>query len=62
MIITIDDLRGDAPLTRIQGHGWYPARPINYQCRTLRQRLKEAWMVFRGKADPFIWPEDSLKK
>jgi|688.fasta_scaffold190153_5 hypothetical protein len=60
MIVTIKDLGRDCPLTEIKGHGWFPARPINYQCRTLRVRFREAWMVFAGKADPFVWPEDSL--
>lgn len=60
MIVTIKDLGGDCPKTEIKGRGWYPARPINYQCRTLRERLQEAWMVFTGRADPFVWPEDSL--
>lgn len=60
MIVTIKDLGSDCPKTEIKDHGWFPARPINYQFRTLRERLREAWMVFRGKADPFVWPEDSL--
>jgi hypothetical protein len=60
MIVTIKDLGRDCPLTEIKGHGWFPARPIDYQCRTLRVRFREAWMVFTGKADPFVWPEDSL--
>lgn len=62
MIITIEDLSRDCPKTEIKGHGWYPARPINYKCRSLKERIKESWMVFTGKADPFIWPEDSLIK
>jgi len=45
----------DAPMACIDGK-WVPARPINYQCRTLLERLKEAWLVFQGKADAFIWP------
>jgi hypothetical protein len=60
MIVTIKDLGRDCPHTEIKGHGWFPARPINYQCRTLRERFQEAWMVFTGKADPFVWPQDSL--
>lgn len=60
MIVTIKNLGRDCPQTEIKGHGWFPARPINYQCRTLMERLREAWMVFTGKADPFVWPEDSL--
>ena len=33
------------------------ARPINYQCRTFKERLREVWRVFTGKYDPFEWPE-----
>lgn len=36
---------------------WVPARPENHKYRTLRQRLREAWAVFTGKADAFTWPE-----
>lgn len=42
--------------TEINGR-WVPARPINHTCRTLRERLSEAWAVFTGKADAFTWPE-----
>lgn len=58
MIITIEDLGPDCPKTEVEGRGWVPARPRNYRCRTLRERLREAWLVFTGKADPFVWPED----
>jgi hypothetical protein len=37
---------------------WIPARPINYQFRSLKDRIKESWMVFVGKAEVFVWPED----
>lgn len=36
---------------------WVPARPLNYRYRTLRERVVEAWKVFIGKAEGFIWPE-----
>ena len=36
---------------------WVPARPINYTCRNLREKLRDAWMVFTGKADALVWPE-----
>jgi len=36
---------------------WVPARPINWTCRTFKERLRESWAVFTGKAEPFIWPE-----
>ena len=61
MIITIKDLTDNCPQTHIKGHGWFPARPMNYRYRKICERFKEAWMVFCGKADPFVWPEDSLK-
>lgn len=35
---------------------WVPARPINYKIRSLRQKVKQALDVFRGKADAFYWP------
>lgn len=36
---------------------WVPARPLNWQYRSLKQRIKEAYAVFTGKADAFIWPK-----
>ena len=36
---------------------WVPARPINYRFRTLRERIRDAWAVFTGRADAFRWPE-----
>jgi len=44
------------PMTCINGK-WIPARPINYKCRTLKQRIKEAYAIFIGKAEAFVWPE-----
>ena len=40
--------------TQINGK-WHPVRPINYKHRSLKQRLKEAIAVFRGKAECFLW-------
>jgi hypothetical protein len=37
---------------------WVPARPANYQFLTLRERLRDAWAVFQGKADAVKWPEN----
>jgi hypothetical protein len=34
---------------------WVPARPLNEDFRTLKQRIKEAWAVFTGKASAFTW-------
>ena len=36
---------------------YYVARPINYQCRTFRERIKEAWLVFTGKAEAVVFEE-----
>lgn len=43
--------------TFINGH-WYPARPIgNYKVfNPLINRIKDAWEVFRGRADAVKWP------
>jgi hypothetical protein len=38
-------------------HEWVPARPYNYQFRSLRERLRDAWAVFTGTADAVKWPE-----
>ena len=35
---------------------WVPAKPLNY--RSLGKKIKEAWLVFTGKADCFKWPEN----
>jgi hypothetical protein len=56
MIVTLRDLK-DGPQACINGM-WVPARPINYRHRYLFERLREAWLVFTGKYDPFVWPED----
>ena len=37
---------------------WVPARPINYQARSFKEKLKDAWMVYKGKADALVWPEN----
>jgi hypothetical protein len=34
--------------------GWVPCRPIGRT--SIRERLRAAVMVFRGKADIIIWP------
>lgn len=33
-----------------------PARPIDWKYRTWRERIRDAWAVFTGKADAFRWP------
>ena len=42
--------------TEIQSGKWVPARPCNSRYRTMRQKFKEAWVVYTGKADAVIWP------
>jgi len=37
---------------------WVPSRPINYKHRSFLTKVKEAYMVFVGKTDCFIWPEN----
>lgn len=41
--------------------GWLPARPMGLF--SLKSRVKLAWMVFTGRADAYVWPqdEDSVK-
>jgi hypothetical protein len=36
---------------------WVPARPMNHTCRAFRERVREAWAVYKGKAEAFKWPE-----
>ena len=57
MIWTLEQLRDkNIPLACINGK-WCPARPLNNKYRTLKERLIEAWKVFTGEAEAFIWPE-----
>ena len=37
---------------------WVPARPLvwDHGCWWSRERLKDAWEVFRGRADAVKWP------
>lgn len=42
-------------LAHIDGQ-WLPARPVNYRFRSFRERLRQAWDVFTGKADAKYWP------
>ena len=36
---------------------WVPCRGENYKYKSFKQRIKEAYDVFSGKADAFTWPE-----
>lgn len=58
MIWTLDGLIKSASEVQY-GHKdkWYPARPENWKHRTFWQKCKEAWAVFSGRAEAFIWPE-----
>lgn len=59
MIISLKELQNKIECETAYINGkWVPARPVNWKYRTLKQRIKEAWYVFTGKADAFIWPED----
>ena len=55
---TLRDLVDSAATTSTEIDGkWVPSRPINWKYRSIQQRIREAWAVFRGKADCFTWPE-----
>jgi hypothetical protein len=44
-------------LVQLEGGGmWHPARPLGFF--SITHRLRCAWLVFTGKADALIWPED----
>jgi hypothetical protein len=45
----------DHTQTQISSGVWIPSRPVNEDFRSLKQRIKEAWMVFIGKASAFTW-------
>ena len=48
---------------KVKPHGtsrWLPARPL--RLFSLRNDLREAWEVFRRRADAFTWPEDDAKE
>ena len=36
---------------------WVPARPMNSAYRSFRERVRDAWAVYKGKAEAFTWPE-----
>jgi len=50
LLITVNE-------TSVEINGrWVPSRPVSY--RTPWQRVREAWLVFTGVADCFVWPEN----
>jgi len=34
---------------------YVPARPYGFDCWSLQNRIKAAWLVFTGKADVVVW-------
>jgi len=48
-------LGNNAPMVDL-GHGWTWARPIGFF--SFAHRLRCACLVFVGKADAVVWPED----
>ena len=44
--------KGPQAFTEVRGL-WLPAKPLPY--RSIWNRLKLAWLVFRYKADAFTW-------
>lgn len=57
-IIRLEDLAKDNPLEVCVNGQWVPARPLGFY--SIWSRLRCAWMVFTGRADAFIWPEDDV--
>lgn len=48
MIYNIESLRS----TQVNINGkWVIARPVNHKYRTTREKIKDAWAVFSGRAD-----------
>jgi len=59
MIWTLKSLMDSANSTQAEINGkWVPARPLNWTCRTFREKIREAWWVFKGKTEAFTWPEN----
>lgn len=56
-IIKLDSLIASANETQANiNRKWVPSRPIGFI--SWRYRVEAAWLVFTGKADAVIWPED----
>lgn len=55
-MIHLDDINGKTQVQLPDGR-WAPARPLNFQkdYRSVWSRLKDAWAVFRGRADALSW-------
>jgi hypothetical protein len=52
MIYSASEIQRHDVRTEIDGK-WVLTRPLNY--RSFKKRIKEAWMVFIGKADVLVW-------
>ena len=44
-----------------EGIWWTPCRPENWKYRSFFKRIHQAWDVFTGRADSFLWDDDSKK-
>lgn len=55
MIYNVQSIVEHSVQTQINGK-WVAARPINL--RSIKQRLREVWLVLTGKGDVIIWPEN----
>ena len=49
----------EGPSCQVKGGDYEPARP--YGIYSLRNRLRLAWMVFKGEADALRWPFQNPK-
>jgi hypothetical protein len=62
VVWSLDELRSDSmtQTTYKNSDKWIIARPENFKPKYLSifERLYRSYLVFIGKADCFIWPED----
>lgn len=54
----LQEMMHNGPQAEINGK-WVPARPLNEQrsYKSLRARIRDAWEVFKCRAEAFTWPE-----
>jgi hypothetical protein len=57
MIWNLKDLQHSNNMTYINGE-WVPARPKNYKYRSFFEKIHECIMVWKGRAELFVWPEN----
>ena len=55
MKFTAEQLRDHNVLVQVKDGRWVPARPIEHRYQLLGARIKEAWLVVKGKADVVVW-------